>query len=45
MICEHPTIAYEIRHRVALPFRFAIHELKCTLCGITAVVVNRERGR
>ena len=40
MLCEHLSIAYETRHRLALPFRFVIHELKCTVCGVTAVVIN-----
>lgn len=45
MLCDHPSIAYDIRQRVALPFRFVIHELKCTMCGVTAVVVNRDKAR
>lgn len=41
--CEHPTIAYEVAHRLVLPFRWAVHTLRCTLCDTQAVLVNRER--
>ena len=41
--CEHPSIAYEVEHRLVLPWRWAVNTLRCSVCNITAVLVTREK--
>jgi hypothetical protein len=43
MLCEHIEISYEVTNKKVLPFHWTIHTLRCTWCGVKAIVVTREK--
>ena len=41
--CAHIDIDYEKSERIVRPYRWIVHTFRCTGCGVTAHVVDRER--